>query len=219
LVKTKTASPRCQIALTFDVARPIPDGMLIDLVTSSSVAALIFYSQEGDDMHLQQRVSALIRPIQAQEIAVLVAGDPRIAVRVGVDGIHSEEPFPLSDMGKNMSSMMLGYGNIKDRHQAMEMGEAQADYIMFGKLGADKNQQPHPRNLRLGAWWAAMMEIPCLIQAGGDIESIRSVLETGGEFVAIEEMIFAAKEPFAALAQVNQLLDNDFLLRQETHGI
>jgi len=203
LAKTPVVTPRTEIVLTFDVARSVSDTQLVDLVATSKVAALILYSQRQDEAYLQQRASALIHPIQAQQIAVLVAGDPRIGVRVGADGIYHEEHTPVLDT----PSMMVGYGNIKDRHHAMEMGESGADYIMFGKVGADKDSAPHPRNLRLGAWWASMMQVPCIVQVGTDMAAITAVAQAGVEFIALEEMIFMADDPHTALTQVNQLLD------------
>jgi len=199
------------IVLTFDVARSFPDTLLIDLVTTSRVAALILYSQRQDEAYLQQRAAALMHPIQAQKIAVLVAGDPRIGVRVRADGIHHEEHIPVLDT----PSMMVGYGNIKDRHQAMMLGEADADYLLFGKLGSDHQPQPHPRNLRLGSWWACVMEVPCLVQGGSDIEALPDLFATGAEFILVEEMIFSQPDPHAAFIQINHLLDKIAILSQK----
>jgi len=219
----------CQLVLSFDVTRGVSDDKLIDLAQQENFVAFILYDSEGDEGRLQRRATNLVKPIQAQGSAILIAGDSRIAVRLGADGMHSEEEshIALERFPKNVTlfsdknhdennksarerkySIMRGYGNIKDRHSAMELGEAGADYIMFGKLGADKQPQPHPRNLRLATWWANLMKIPCIIQAGTDIESIGKAVETGAEFIAIEEMIFSNLDEHAALVKLRQFLNN-----------
>jgi len=204
LAEILTAPPRCQLVLTFDVTRNFGDDRLIKLVKATDMAALILYDGEGDDMRLQQRASGLVTAIQKQGLAVMIAGDERIAVRIGADGIHSEE---TTRWVESKNTMMRGHGHIKDRHQAMELGETGADYLMFGKLGADKQAEPHSRNLRLATWWAALMEIPCIVQAGTDIEAMSSAVEMGAEFIAIEEMIFSKADGCATLVKLRQLLD------------
>jgi len=208
----------CQLIISFDITREIADHELVDLIKTVKVAALILYDRDGDEMRLQRRASILVPLLQAQGVAVLIAGDARIAVRVGADGIHCEDGFQLEGEHDNKPAMMIGYGNIKDRHRAMELGEAGADYIMFGKLDADNEAAPHPRNLRLAAWWSPLMEVPCIVQAGSDHEMIDKAIETGCEFIAIEEMIFSCPDPRALLIKISQRLDNDVPIRHNNLG-
>jgi len=133
-----------------------------------------------------------------------------MAGRLKADGLHVDgkcDDFYAEKILHN-TRMMLGVGGIKTRHEAMEIGEKNPDYVMFGKLGADKKLQPHPRNVALGAWWASMMEIPCLVQAGADVESLGDIVATGAEFVALEEAILGAPDMMQALERANQILDS-----------
>jgi len=86
---------------------------------------------------------------------------------------------------------------------------------MFGKLGLDNHLEPHPRNLRLASWWAELMEVPCLVQAGSDSDMLPALVATGAEFIMMEEMILAQTDPVDALIKVNDWLDKNIILRQE----
>jgi len=215
-IHSQNTQQKCRLVLGFDIDTEISDDRLLELARASDLAALILYSGKGDESQLQKRAMALAHPVQAEQVALLIAGDPRIARRVSADGVHDEigDGFvSCSHQGKE--NLMIGYGHIKDRHQAMLLGEAGADYLMFGKLGADKQPQPHPRNLRLAHWCAEIIQIPCLVQAGSDMDALPMLVATGAEFIMMEEMILAQTDPVDALIKVNDWLDKNIILRQE----
>src|SRR5690606_5319550 len=94
------------------------------------------------------------------------------------------------------------------RDDALELGEARPDYIFFGRFGYDNKPEPHSRNLSLGAWWAEMIEIPCIVMAGSDIASVEAVGATGADFVALSSAIFGEGiDPRQAVSQANAILD------------
>jgi len=214
LSSSQNARQRPRLVLGFDIARDVPDALLLELITKSDLAAIILYSGQGDEARLQKRAQNLSRPIQAQNTALLLSADVRIGMRVGADGVHCEAGTDPINGGENAHSLMIGYGNIRDRHQAMLLGESGADYLMFGKLGLDNHLEPHPRNLRLASWWAELMEVPCLVQAGSDSDMLPALVATGAEFILIEEMIFGKANPCAALIHLNDCLDKTCPLRQ-----
>jgi len=207
LEKNASHCQRPRLVLGLDSAKDVSDALLLDLVADSHLAALILYNSKGDEAQLQKRAQDLVQPIQAQNIALLLGSDVRIAMRVGADGVHCEDVTDPIQAREKAHSLMIGYGNIRDRHQAMELGENGADYLMFGKLGRDRAAQPHPRNVRLSTWWAEVMEVPCIVQAGTDLDFLPDLVATGAEFILVEEMIFAAPDPGAILRQLKDYLD------------
>ncbi|TGV80934.1 thiamine phosphate synthase, partial [Mesorhizobium sp. M00.F.Ca.ET.158.01.1.1] len=69
--------------------------------------------------------------------------------------------------------------------------------------------EPHPRNLSLGQWWAQMIQIPCIVEAGSDLASVETVAATGAEFVALSSAVFAdGVDPKVAIGRANALLDD-----------
>ncbi|TGS52692.1 thiamine phosphate synthase, partial [Mesorhizobium sp. M1D.F.Ca.ET.183.01.1.1] len=104
-----------------------------------------------------QAFAEKIVPIaQAAGVAVVIAGDSRIAGRVHADGIHVEAG--RNDLAETIErlqgKMMVGAGGAKTRDDALDLGEERPDYIFFGRFGYDNKSEPHPRNLSLGEWWA-----------------------------------------------------------------
>jgi len=200
---------RCRIMLTYDIRRAIGAELFADIVQAGDLAGVILYDSMADFAGFQKQAEMLVGVIQDAHISAIIAGDSRIAARVRADGLHLEGSVEaLQDAVKKYTpSMMVGYGNPRDRHNALEAGETQPDYLLFGKPGKDKKPAPHPRNLSLGRWWAELVEVPCIVQAGSDLDSILAVAATGAEFVALEEAVFAAQACAQQLYQANCLLD------------
>lgn len=204
------APNRCRIVL---IAPPPGDGdgaRIEAALSAGDVASLIVPAHDGDEAAFQARAERLARLAQGHGVACVVAGEPRIAARMGADGIHIEgSKAELAEaVRKYQNRMMVGCGGAKNRDDALELGETQPDYIFFGRFGYDVKPAPHPRNLALGAWWSQMIEIPCIVMAGADIASVRTVAETGAEFVALGAAVFdVGADPAQMVAEANRLLD------------
>ncbi|UWF66171.1 MULTISPECIES: thiamine phosphate synthase [unclassified Brucella] len=207
----QTEPERCRIVL---VAPPIADGaalakLLTAALSGGDVASVILDTGDLDEATFQAVAEKTVPVIQEKGVAALILNDTRIAGRVGADGIHIEgKPADLAEaIEKHTPKMIVGTGNLRDRHGAMEVGELQPDYLFFGKIGADNKPDAHPRNLSLAGWWAEMVEIPCIAQAGSALESIVRAAETGADFVALGRAVFDAQDPAEAVAQANRILD------------
>jgi thiamine-phosphate pyrophosphorylase len=163
-----------------------------------------------DEASFQALAEKIVPAAQAGGIAVIIAGDTRIAGRVQADGLHVE--VKATELAQTIedfqAKMMVGCGGAKTRDDALELGETRPDYIFFGRFGYDNKPEPHPRNLSLGQWWAEMIEIPCIVMAGNDIASVEAAAATGCEFVALSNAIFGeGVDPREAVAHANALLD------------
>lgn len=202
-----------QLVLTFDIRRSFTPHFLRSILQSQSFVCVIFYDSEGlkdDASFLQKQAQQFVEEIQKNGAALIIAGDSRIVGRTKADGLHIESDLnALKDLHlQKKEQNIIGFGNIRNRHCAMVAGEAGIDYLFFGKLGADKKTHAHPRNVQLAQWWAEIMEIPAIVQAGNDITSFDEVLKTGSEFIAIEEMIFAHDNPLTLLKMMQQKCKN-----------
>lgn len=202
------APDRCRIVL---IAPPqtAPE-RIVTALAGGDAASLILPAWGLDDDAFQRRVETIVPQIQAHGVAVMVAGEARIAMRAGADGLHVEAGRPELEeiVSRHQSKLMIGAGGAATRDEALELGEARPDYLFFGRLGYDTKPQPHQKNLRLGRWWAEMVQIPCIVLAGSDLASIEEVAETGAEFVALSAAIFDGEhDPDAALARANAILD------------
>lgn len=206
---TETTPPdRCRIVLIAPAGTPAE--RVIAAFTGGDIASLILPQDDRDEDSFQAYAEKIVPAAQAAGIAVVIAGDSRVAGRVKADGLHIEGgKAELADAVERLQNrMMVGVGGAKTRDDALELGEERPDYIFFGRFGFDNKPEPHPRNLSLGQWWAEMIEIPCIVMAGSDVASVEAVAATGAEFVALSAAVFAeGADPAGVIAKANALLD------------
>ncbi len=57
-------------------------------------------------------------------------------------------------------------------------------------------------------WWASIVEIPCIVQGGGDLATLPQAIATGAEFILLSRAIFGQAEGVAErVAEANRLFD------------
>lgn len=203
---------RCRLVLiTPDVTDAKEIGTVVaEALKGGDVASVIIPRYGLNDQEFQKHAEILVPLIQEAGAAALVVDDSRVAGRAKADGMHvSGNAAALAEaVEAHTPKMIVGGGNAKERHVALEMGEAQPDYIFFGKLDGDIKPEAHSKNLALAEWWADMIEIPCIVMGGTDLSSAVAVAETGAEFVAMRLAVFAdASKASMAVAEINAALD------------
>ncbi|MBB4006683.1 thiamine phosphate synthase [Allorhizobium taibaishanense] len=181
-----------------------------DALKGGDVASVIIPQYGFDDDAFQAQAEAVVPLVQAAGAAAIVADNSRVAGRAKADGLHvTGNVDALAEaVEKFTPKMIVGCGGAKDRHQALEAGDADPDYMFFGRFDGDIKPEAHSKNLDLAEWWSSMIEIPCIVMAGNDPQSALAGAETGAEFVALSRAVF--DDPAAAatvVAQVNALLD------------
>ncbi|QLF68085.1 thiamine phosphate synthase [Peteryoungia desertarenae] len=203
---------RCRLVLIVpDISEAAEKARIVgDALRGGDVASVIIPQYGLDDGAFQKHAEALVPVIQAAGAAALVVDNSRVAGRAKADGLHiSGNAAQLAEaVEKHVPKMIVGGGNAMDRHHALEIGEIQPDYIFFGKLDGDIKPDAHSKNIALGEWWSAMIEIPCIVMGGTDPLSAVAVAESGVEFVALGTAVFS--DPAAAatiVARVNAELD------------
>ena len=210
--------------------RPVPDRCRLVLVlpealTSEAAPAAIQAALEGGDVAsiivpphaMGERAYAdhlkAIAPLaQPRGTAVLAVRDARLAGRLGLDGVHMDGDLDeLSDVIDRVGErMMVGSERTRTRDHALELGEMEPDYVMFGRVGGDTHEAPHSKNLDLAEWWAAMIEIPSIVMCGTDLDGVVECAETGAEFVAVSRAVF--DDPGRAremVSRANTMLDQN----------
>jgi thiamine-phosphate pyrophosphorylase len=141
-----------------------------------------------------KRIAAPLLEIAARlDVALLVETDPRIAARLGADGAH------VSGVGVELTNALdslhperiVGVGGLKLRDEAMEAGEAGADYVMFGEPRRDGWTPPFENTLERVGWWAEIFQTPCVGYAAS-FDDAEELAEAGADFVAIGDALWAA---------------------------
>ncbi|NLH80749.1 MAG: thiamine phosphate synthase, partial [Phyllobacteriaceae bacterium] len=156
-------------------------------LAGGDVASLIVAIEGGSDM-TRQRIAEILTPIaQARDVAVLIRDDTRAAGRAKADGVHVDTG--LADLRDALERFhpngIVGCGGLATRHEAMEAGETQVDYVFFGDLDRPEADEAAPRALELAEWWVPLFEPPVVLLAGATLVSVDAAAATGAEFVAL----------------------------------
>ena len=186
---------RSRLALV--LATPPEGGDRIEALTRALAGgdvATVFIAAAGrTEAAFQDYAEGLVPLIQAAGAAAIIVDDTRCAARTKADGAHVSGGSleELQDAVARLSpKLIVGGSGFKTRHEALEAGELMPDYLFFGRLTAAPEAAPQERDLELAAWWADIVEIPCVVMGGGDLASLEAAAETGAEFVALSKAIF-----------------------------
>jgi thiamine-phosphate pyrophosphorylase len=155
-----------------------------------------------------KRVIPPLKPlVQEAGIALLVEApeDPRLVARLGIDGVHVTTPGPR--LAEAVSALkpdrIVGIGGLKARHDAMEAGEMDVDYVMFGEPRGDGSAPPLAQVVERAEWWAAIFNTPCIAYAP-DLESVAPLAATGAEFIALGPWLFETADPAETIARARR---------------
>ncbi len=174
---------------------------LARVLDSREVACLRLDVAGGDADALLRAGDALRALAHARDIPLVVTDHVQLVERLGLDGVH------LSDGGARIRKLrselggdaIIGAHCGTVRHDGLTAGEAGADYIAFGPVGAtllgDGARAPHD----LFEWWSAMIELPVIAEGALDRDSV-AALAPVVDFFAIGPEIWGADDPVAALA-------------------
>ncbi|KAB0678749.1 thiamine phosphate synthase [Aureimonas leprariae] len=200
------------------VTTPLPDG-------AAGVAALRAALEAGDVASVlidpAGRAEAAFQPFaedlaalcRDREVAAVVAGDTRAMGRAKADGLHlaGGDLEALGDaMRRFAPRSIVGASGFRTRHEALEAGELLPDYMMFGEPGEDRAPSPGANDAAMAEWWAEIVEVPCVLLGGSDIETLPEAVATGAEFIALSAAVFTDPSPAAVavkVARANALLD------------
>jgi thiamine-phosphate pyrophosphorylase len=186
---------------------------LEEALATGLVEAVLLRLAPSDERALVNATKLLAAPAHSRGCALLLAdpgGDADLAnvvVRGGADGAHLGDPTAVAALRARLKDGRdLGAGGLRTKHDAMLAGEAGADYVLFGEPRADGSLPDLDLVVERAAWWAEIFQTPCAAYASR-FEDIPDLAGTGAEFVALDDLIWAAPEGIApALRRADSLL-------------
>lgn len=131
-----------------------------------------------------------IELLQSQGIAAIIADDAALARTMKADGVHVSWRKDIAAAFEEAREIVggrfiVGVDAGRSRHDAMQLGEAGADYIAFGiPPEVEDRDTAARRRLELIEWWSEIFEIPCV---GFDVESMAAaklLADAGADFVS-----------------------------------
>jgi thiamine-phosphate pyrophosphorylase len=168
-------------------------------------ASVLLTLAPGDERGQINLIKALAPLAQEAGAAVLVTAGAQTAIRGGADGVHAASAVAAAAFRAELSAdRIVGAGGLLSRHDAMDAGEAGADYVMFGEPQADGTSLSASALVERAGWWAEIFETPCVAYAASR-DLVGPLAFTKAEFVALGPWCFG--DPSAAAQAVAEARD------------
>jgi thiamine-phosphate pyrophosphorylase len=158
------------------------------------------------DNEIRHAVETLRPVAQSRDVAFLLNDRPDLAAQSGCDGVHvGQEDMPYAAARALVGNGMIGVTCHNSRHLAVGAAEAGADYVAFGAFYPTLTKQP-PAMAEIDtiAWWAEMMEVPCVAIGGITAANCAPLVEAGADFLAVVGAVW--QHPDGAAAGVRAML-------------
>jgi thiamine-phosphate pyrophosphorylase len=178
-----------QLYLVIEATEATAGEALRAALGAASVASVLFTASAGRKPE-PGILAPLLAIAQQQGVAALVEADARLARTLKADGVHlpwSKSPLPAYTDAREIlgARAIVGADAGRSRHDAMQLGEAGADYIGFGiPPHVEDRGAAAARRLDLVAWWSEIFEVPVV---AFDVESpaeAAALATAGADFIA-----------------------------------
>ena len=127
----------------------------------AGAAALLLLRGARNEADYLDFVSAVTPMAQEANLAVLIEGAASWVKSLGADGLHVTGN--IASVREAVAALkpdyIVGVGDIRSRHDAMQKAESGVDYILFGPLSGRIDDAQR----ELAAWWIETMEVPCVL--------------------------------------------------------
>ncbi len=175
--------------------------ILASVLDAHEVACVRLALAGNDEEDLSRAVDALRTITDERDVALVVEKHILLAERMGLDGVH------LTDGARSVSKARTTLGDDAiigafcddSRHVGMSAGEASADYVSFGPIGATGLGDGTQAELELFEWWSQVIEVPVVAEGALDVDLITK-LAPHTDFFGIGDEIWSQDDPSAALA-------------------
>lgn len=166
--------------------------------------------KDVDDDAIRRAVSALMPLAHAADIAFVLNDRPDLAKEMGCDGVHvGREDTTYAEARRIVGpDRIVGVTCHNSRHLAMVDAEAGADYVAFGAFFPTGTKEPKATaEIETLAWWAEMMEVPCVAIGGITAENCAPLVRAGADFLAVVSAVWSHPDgPAAGVRAMNEAI-------------
>ena len=171
------------------------------------IACLRLTLASPDEDVILRTGDALREVAHARDIPLVISDHVLMVERLGLDGVHlSGAQARIRKLRADMGAdAIIGAYCGALRHDGLSAGEAGADYVSFGPVGAQAlgDGQTAPRELF--EWWSEMIEIPVVAEGALSRDLVASLAPVV-DFLAVGSEIWGQEDPLAALRELTGAL-------------
>ena len=173
---------------------------LAAVLDAEPVACLRLSMASRDESRIARAADALREVCHARDVAIVIETHQLLVERLGLDGVH------LTDGARSVRAARKALGDEAivgaycgiTRHEGMSAGEAGADYVSFGPVGAGTLGDGRSVEREVFEWWSEVIELPVVAEGGLDEALIRDFAPYT-DFFALGDEIWGQDDPVAAL--------------------
>jgi len=167
-----------------------------EVLASARAASVLVKLAHGSEGDARAIVASLLKIAVAGNCALILDNEPRLAARLGADGVHVAGAGQALDeaLESLKPERIVGAGGLRLRDDAMSAGEKGADYVMFGDRRGAAPGLPLEALIERVAWWAEIFETPCVAYAQS-IDAAGALASAGADFIALDRAIWDAPAP------------------------
>lgn len=154
----------------------------------------------SDEDRLSRAADACRDVAIQRDVAIVVDDHWVLAERLGLDGVHLTNAARSVRAARKAlgSDAIVGSFCGTSSHEGMTAGEAGADYVSFGPIGATVLGDGTTAPLDLFQWWSEMIEVP-VVAEGALSPTLVSRLGPYTDFLGLSEL-WKADDPVQDLA-------------------
>ncbi|GGH25155.1 thiamine-phosphate pyrophosphorylase [Cribrihabitans marinus] len=180
---------------------------LARVLDGAAIACIRLALAGQDEARIARAADSCREVAHARDVAVVISDHVLLAERHGLDGVH------LSDAARSVRAARKTFGPDAivgshcgaSRHDGMTAGEAGADYVSFGPVGASTLGDGTRADAELFQWWSEMIEVPVVAEGGLTPDLVRS-LAPHTDFFGIGDEIWSEEDPLAALRRLTDAM-------------
>jgi thiamine-phosphate pyrophosphorylase len=167
---------------------------------AGDVAAVQLRLKDVPDAEVIRAIERLRPVAQSRDVAFLINDRPELAKQHGCDGAHVGQTDMKAPVARKiLGDLMLGVTCHGSRHLAMQAGEDGADYVAFGAFFPTTTKTPPAMaDVETLAWWAEVMEVPCVAIGGITEKNCGPLVRAGADFLAVVGAVWGCPEGPAA---------------------
>ena len=155
----------------------------------------------GKDEDMIARAADACRVVShARDVAIVIENHLLMVQRLGLDGVHLTDGarqvrYVRKELGGD--AIIGSYCGVT-RHEGMNAGEAGADYVAFGPIGATPLGNGESVDFDLLEWWSQVIEVPSIAEGALTAELVEKFGPVT-DFFGVGEEIWSAEDPLKAL--------------------
>lgn len=184
---------------------------------AAGVVMMQLRSKHLDQGQREKLGERLLRRCSEQGVPLLINDDPRIAAKLGADGVHiGRDDGSISEARAVLGDQAwVGVSCYADTSRAHKLADAGASYIAFGAVyPTGSKATPHRAPLSLFREWDRP-KTPTVAIGGLRADNAEPVIAAGARWLAMIGGIWSAADPAAEVRRLQDLFQHH---KERTHA-